>query len=107
MTDTVEVPTALLTELRTSYESTIAAFPASAVARLAALIPGPIKVGDALTAARVSELPPLAVVIDAEGDSWVVCANGDVYLSSEGSSQPQAPTNVYEPYTVVYLPAGD
>jgi hypothetical protein len=69
-----------------------------------AFIPSPPKVGDKLTAAQVATLPYNAVVIDGDGDPWAVKREGWIYLAHDGGDSAEAPNDIYEPYTLVYLP---
>lgn len=100
---TVSVPLELLQALKDEYPLA-ASRVEGAIPALANLIPAPPKVGDTLTAEQVATLPVRAVVIDSDGDAWVVAFGGKAYLAMDGSREPSAPRSMYAPYHLVHLP---
>jgi hypothetical protein len=74
---TVPVPVELLKKIRDKFPiASDGAFGGGdPLARLAALIPTPPKVGDALTEKQIEALPNRAVVVDQDGDLWVKGSN--------------------------------
>lgn len=120
MTDTVSIPVPLdlLKELKASYRGSSREIDApwnevtttldgTAYDRVVALIPTPPKVGDMLDADEVRQLPPGAVLLDADDDVWVRYGVEKVYLAADGASSNRLPVSNFGPYTVIHLGSGD
>jgi hypothetical protein len=78
---TVSVPVELLQELKAELPIT-ASSEGSIINRLAALIPEEAKVGDSLTEEQIGALPRRSVIIDQDGDVWVVGNDHNVAMVS-------------------------
>lgn len=76
MTDTVAVPVDLIKRLKDNYPYTVRATQSNPVRDIYALLPDPVKVGEPLTEKQIAALPPRSVVVDEDGDLWIVGRDG-------------------------------